>query len=600
MAKAAPIQTSFTAGELSPRLEGRVDIAKYFSGLKALLNMKIHTHGGASRRGGTKHISNAKEGTKKCRLIPFQYSIEQAYIIEIGEGYLHFYKDEEKIGGGGFSSGFSSGFTGDSNVYEIVTTYTEAELFEIQYVQSADLLYIVHPSHPPAKLSRLTATTFKLEDVNITSNPFSVTNGYPSCVAFYESRLIYAGTIINPQTIWGSKTGDYDNFTQGSLDDDSYEYTINSDEVNVIRWLSAGKSLVIGTVGAEFLMSASSSDEAITPSNIKIVQQTEYGSAYMQPIRSSGIVLFVQRAARKILQFVYEFESDSYVAPDLTLLSEHITSGGIVVMAHQKEPDPIIWSVRNDGTLLGMTFDRAQEVIGWARHEVGGVSDVDGLIKAKVESIAVIPKDDRDQVWISAKRWINGEEVRQIEVIEEGRDSFNAEDGDDFFIDSGVRYSGAKSSVIGGGAHLEGLTVSVLADGAVVPDTVVSNGSITLPKEYAKVNYGIKYMSELETMRLEAGSQNGTSQGKIKRISSVVIRFYQTLGAKIGPNRDNLDTIPFRSTNDAMDSAPPRFSGDKTNDWDAGYETEGRIIIRQEQPLPMTVLAIMPRERTNG
>lgn len=680
MTKAAAIQTNFTAGELSPRLEGRVDISKYFNGLKTLKNMIIHPHGGVTRRAGTQHISNAKVGTEKIRLIPFQFSVEQAYVLEFGENYIRFYRNSEGIGGGGFSSGFSSGFTGEDSITEVVTTYLESELFELQFVQSADVLYIVHPAHPPAKLSRIAIDSFTINDEvfsngpyqdentsNITFNPtgtsgtvdviasdpvfastdvgrllrineagatgygqitsfinttrvqvdvknnfqsttaqttwqlgaFSETTGYPGSIAFFEDRLIYAGTITEPQGIWGSKSRRYNSFGPGSEDDDAIIYTINTDQVNAIRWLSPGKSLTIGTVGGEFLMFASGADEAVTPSNIKIVRQSEYGGAYIMPVRTNGVVLFPQRSRKKIRQFVYQFESDSYVAPDLTLLSEHITGTGITEMDIQREPDSIVWMVADSGELLGMTYERDQEVVGWHRHTVGGVSDAEGS-PAKVESVAVIPSGDKDQLWISVKRYVNGETVRQIDVLTVGRESILPKDSEDFFVDSGTVYNGDSTTVISGLAHLEGEMVQVLADGAVVADKVVSNGLITLDTAASKVSAGLGYVSDFETMRIEAGAQDGTAQGKIKRISKVSIRFFDTLGAKYGPNAGKLDIIPFRDSSVPMGSAPDRFSGDREVLWNSGYETEGRIFIRQDQPLPMTILAIMPKVRTNG
>jgi len=679
MPKAAFIQTNFTAGELSPRLEGRVDISKYFNGVLTLKNMIIHPHGGTTRRGGTKHIANAKTGTKKVRLIPFQFSVTQAYMLEFGENYIRFYRDDQRIGGGGFGSGFSSGFAGSASIVEVTTTYLESELFEIQFAQTADILYIVHPNHKPAKLSRTAVDVFSLadevflngpyQDENLTTTTitpsavtgtitltasaslfastdvgrtvridesggfgfaeitvftsatvvtalvkdnfvsttarttwrlgaFSDTTGFPSTVAFFEDRLMYAATTLQPQTVWGSQSNIYNDFSPGANDSDAVTYTIASDQVNVIRWLSPGKSLTIGTVGGEFLMSASTRDEAITPANIKIIRQSEYGGAYIMPVRSNGVVLFVQRSTKKIRQFIYQFESDAYIAPDLTLLSEHITDEGIVEMDYQREPDSIIWSIRKDGTLLGMTFERDQEVVGWHRHVLGGVSDVSGT-QAQAESVGVIPSGGRDEVWISVKRFINGVEVRQIEVITEGRKSVNALDGDDFFVDAGELFSGAPTFQISNLDHLEGETVQILADGAVVPDQVVVNGTITLETAASKINAGLGYVSDVETMRIEAGSANGSSQGKIKRINKVDFRFFETLGAKFGPNANNLDTIFFRSTSDPMDSAPPRFTGDKEESFPSGFETEGRIFIRQDQPLPMTILAIMPRVRTN-
>ncbi|MEE9351522.1 MAG: hypothetical protein V3U78_04625 [Thiotrichaceae bacterium] len=688
MPKAAQIQTNFTAGELSPRLEGRVDIAKYFNGVIKLENMLIHPHGGATRRGGTKHISNGKVGEDKIRLVPFQFSVEQAYVLEFGENYIRFFRDQMPIGGGGFSSDFSSDFATPATLIEISSPYLESELFEMQFAQSADVLYIVHPNHPPAKLSRISVDQFTLEDEEFVNGPyqdenitditfdptgispgpsqiiasddvfvatdvgrllridetdepnedndnfgygvitefqsttsviiniidafvsgsarkfwrlgaFSDTTGFPSAIAFYEDRLMYAGTALQPQTIWGSQSNIYNDFSPGPKPADAVTYTIASGQENAIRWLSPGKSLTIGTVGGEFLLSASTREEAVTPSNIKIVIQSEYGCAYIMPVRSSGVVLFIQRSTKKLRQFIYQFESDSYIAPDLTLLSEHVTGNGLVELEHQREPDPIIWAVRKDGELLGLTFERDQAVSGWHRHIVGGVSDALGA-PAKVESVAVIPGDDRDELWISVKRFINGAEVRHIAVLTEGRGTINPDDADDFFVDSGITFSGFSTTQVGNLEHLEGETVQVLADGATSPDKVVVNGIITLDRPASKVSAGLQYISDLQTMRIDAGSADGSSQGKIKRSHKIDIRLFDSLGLKFGSTEDNLNTVFFRTSAVPMGSPPARFTGDKEQPMPAGYTTDGRVYLRQDQPLPMTVLAIMQRVRTNG
>ena len=128
----------------------------------------------------------------------------------------------------------------------------------------------------------------------------------------------------------------------------------------------------------------------------------------------------------------------------------------------------------------------------------------------------------------------------------------------------------------------------------------LQNGTITLSKAASNVSAGLGYVSDVWTMRLEAGSADGTAQGKIKRNQKVTIRFFDTLGAKFGPDETKLDIIPFRSTTDEMNQPVPRFTGDKEQPMPSGYETEGRVFIRQDQPLPMTILAIMPKVRTNG
>jgi len=679
MPKAAPIQTNFTAGELSPRLEGRVDVAKYFNGVRTLKNFTVSAHGGAVRRGGTKFVDTAKAG--KVRLIPFQFSITQAYILEFGAGYARFYRNQTQLDSGAFAAAFAPAFSVDA-ITEIVLPYLESELFELQFVQSADVLFLVHRNHPPRTISRISDAVWLTEEITFINGPYqdenttvttmtpsattgngititattdefvstdvgrliridegadfgyslivgftsatvvtadviddfvstagqttwrlgawSETTGFPGSTAFFEQRKVYAGSTDQPQTVWGSASDIYDEFGPGTEDDDPYTYTIVTDQINAIQWLSPGKSLTVGTLGGEFLMSASNRDEAITPSNIKIVRQSEYGSTRIMPVRSNGVVLFPQRSTKKIRQFVYQFETDTYIAPDMSLLSEHITGTGLIELDYQRDPDSIVWMVRKDGTLLGMTFEREQDVTAWHRHTLGGFSDAIST-QAQVESVAVIPgSDNRDETWVSVKRFVNGLTVRHLEIISKGRDNINPVDNDDFFVDSGLTFSGAPSTVISNLDHLEGETVSILADGAVEPNQVVTGGQITLNDSASVVQVGLPYVSDLETMRLEAGSANGTSQGKIKRISHVTIRFFETLGGKIGPNANKLDIIPFRSTADPMDSAPPRKTDDIKQPFNSGYEEEGRIFIRQDQPLPMTILSLMPLVRTNG
>ncbi len=197
---------------------------------------------------------------------------------------------------------------------------------------------------------------------------------FPSSVAFYEQRFVVAGTASQPQTVFFSVGGDFENFTGGTDADSALTYTIGSNQVNVIRYLSSSRSLLVGTSGGEFAVRSSGTDEPLTPTNSQIKQQSTYGSADVQPVQVGNAVLFLHRAARKIRELTYNFDSDSYVAPDLTILSEHVTEGGIVEMAYQQEPDNIVWCVRNDGILAGMTYRREEQVIAWHRHKIGGVS----------------------------------------------------------------------------------------------------------------------------------------------------------------------------------------------------------------------------------
>ena len=212
-------------------------------------------------------------------------------------------------------------------------------------------------------------TTYKLTDPVLNKT----TDYYPSSVTFFEQRLVFAGSNNNPQSVWFSKSAAYTNFTTGANDTDAMVYTIASNKVNAIRFMSAQRSLIIGTVGGEFVVSASGTTSPITPTNIQIQRQTAHGAANQDAIQIENVTMFLQRAKRKIRELTYNLNIDQYQTQDMTLLAEHITDGGILEMAYQQEPDSILWCVRNDGTLLGFTYARAEEVVGWHKHVLGGV-----------------------------------------------------------------------------------------------------------------------------------------------------------------------------------------------------------------------------------
>ena len=265
------------------------------------------------------------------------------------------------------------------------------------------------------------------------------------------------------------------------------------------------------------------------------------------------------------------------------VLAVHIAGDGIVQMAYQQEPMGILWVVTSDGQLNALTYMREHEVIGWHRHPIGG----DGI----VESVAVIPGSGQDEVWIAVRRTIGGTK-RYIEQLQPNFEDTDTEDA--FFVDSGLTYDGDPATVISELGHLNGQTVQVLADGSYLGTFTVSGGSITLPRAASKVHVGLQYNSNMETMRLEAPPGRGmsTSQGQLMRVSKTWARFYKTLGAKCGPDADNLDVIPFRRAGDDM-AAQDVETEDRDLLLDMDYTDDPHIYVRQDQPLPMTLLALM-------
>ena len=868
MAKATFAFSNWTAGVLSPRLGGRTDISKYYNGCAELENFLVHPHGGATRRPGTRFISEVKSSAAQCRLISFQFNVEQAYILEFGNNYFRIYKD-----GGQVTSG------SPATAVEVTTTYTTAQLAALKFAQSGDVMYVCHPSLPVRKISRTSHTAWTLTDVTFCRGPFldentttttllatgrtgSVTinasattginaggftsdgdvgrliklhhgyakitgvnsttqvvatvqenddyvaeltpsyasntisfsegdpsstalehndrivdsdkkfleegfktgmkitvtgastsannatyllvkvtedtlllspsddvvnesasatitvagtleahtgwslgafspvTGYPSAIAFYEQRLVFAGTTNQPQTLFFSVGGDFENFQDGTDADSALIYTIGSNQVNVCRYLASSRTLLVGTSGGEHAVRAGVADEALTPSNAQIKQQSVFGSADVQPVQVGNASLFLHRAARKIRELTYNYDTDSYVAPDLTILAEHVTETGLTELAYQQEPDSVVWGVRTDGQLIGMTYRREEQVVAWHTHKIGGISGdctitvtdyaniavgtkltftksdgtevtftseaagssdptdtslgwrpyssnnvtADNIYTrinahadftvanpaanvvtvyettragvgflsvtstdetrltttdqshAKVESVATIPGTNEDEVWVIVNRNINGSTKRYVEQMKNF--DFGEDIEDAFYVDSGLTYSGSSATSLSGLSHLDTENVSIITNGSTHTSKIPSSGSVTLDRATTKAHVGLPYHSTLKTMRLEAGSTDGTAQGKVKRIDEVTVRLFRTVNALVGGDTSTLDRIAFRSGAMAMDVAIPLFTGDKTIELPTGFDQDGFVVVRQDLALPMSVLAIFARVTT--
>jgi len=296
-------------------------------------------------------------------------------------------------------------------------------------------------------------------------NSWSSTNGFPACDEFHNERHYYAGTLAQPQTFWGSKSGDFENFAVGTLDDDAVDFTLTDGQLNPIVWMRSARHLLIGTVSGEFNVFGTN-DAPITPTNIFVRPETSNGSTDdVQPLKIGAVIIYVSASTRRLREFVYDYNTDTYVSPDLLLLAEHLTRDfGIVDIAYQREPWPIIWAVRDDGQLMACTYIRDQNIVAWQRHPTGtltfdpdsehGIS-VDGF----VESVAIIPhpNGDRDQVWFSVNRIINGVSTRYVEYLDDSRFVY-----DRLHTDCAVTYNGTGTVAITLGA-LTGVGVSVSA-----------------------------------------------------------------------------------------------------------------------------------------
>lgn len=392
---------------------------------------------------------------------------------------------------------------------------------------------------------------------------WSTINGFPRSACFHGGRLVFAGSYEFPNTMWGSLVGYPEDYTPGTNDDDPYIWT--AADLNIIRWITPTRLLCIGALNVE-ATAVGPTDVPITPTDPPIIKsETTHGSDEVGILKIGKSILFLQKAGRKLREFVYTYETDAYEAPDLTQLAEHLTEGGIIELAYQQEPDSVIWALRSDGVLLGCTYV-PPGIVGWHQHHTDG----------DFESIATIPYQDTDQLWAIVKRTIDGDTKRYVEYLDP-----------DIHVDCGLTYSGAPITVLGGLSHLEGKTIQIVGDGAVYPTEVVTGAEVTIEYEASDIYLGLGYTPSLITNRPEIKAA-GTSQVSRKRWNKVVARVIDTFGITI----NGKIPLPARSAEMDMDTAPTPFSGDvdMTN---LGWDVAGRITIEQPLPIAASVVCVL-------
>jgi len=831
MPRVTVVQSNFTAGEISPKLYGRSDLARYMAGAKEVTNGVVLQHGGIRRRDGTVYVA-AAGGTGRVRLIRYVFNRDQAYCLEFGAGYIRFFTDAGAV------------LDASNNVYEITTTYTQSELFDLSYTQAGSIMFIAHRDHQLAKLECLAPESWTIADVEYTNQPvkediwkvpwaltldnasvgsnrtatcpifrtsdfridekgenvsrkiysqgggeatitanttsavegikhtitinkafegtvidplewwmdgqpqcaltisaaaltagtactltygttatvrlftgtaassttyydrpaikidcvnvtgssigylgdilkvtkstgevlyFTVytrsgstsiggavtfyaqcssgesftgwsgaqisayygnsytasgtnvataddvgsiisinsgyvkvtgvtenqyigtiiktlssgvapgpnawavmrpawtgDNGYPATVTSYEQRLVVSGTAFSPSTVWFSRIGNFYDFLPGSLDDDALSVTISGSEQADVVHLMQGKALVALASNGEYTF-AGGVEKPITPTNIQIRNQSVYGCSKVRPQRIGNELYFVQRAGRKVRAFTYKYESDDFGAPDLSIMSEHLTESGVVDMAYNPEPESVMWIVRADGGMASVTIERENDVIAWCDH------NTDGLY----ESVCSVPNSTSDTLWVS----VNRDGVRTIERMAAG-----------VYLDAAVQGTSVTPETVWSGlSHLNGKTVSIVADGSIVADAVVSGGSVTLTHAASSVVIGLPYTTTIKTLMQDFGTGTGSIHGNSNRIGEVSIRFRETIGCTI-----NGDEVTFRRLDtDILDTAPASFTGlhrMETLGWERG---DVSITIAQAKPLPFHIQQIIYKFSSN-
>ena len=663
-------QSSFTRGEISPRLDARTQLEQYAIGLKVAKNAIIHQEGGISNRMGLEFCGEVKYSNKITRNIKFVFNSEQTYMLEFGDKYVRFIKD------GGYIV-YPDNHQKAGQLVEITTPYSDADLPYIKRSQSGDVLTLTHPKYPVKNLSRYSHYDWRIENAvfepeiaaptgikavwkgeissktreyqylvtavngetneeskrsgiakatghreanwltdeymtiswnavqgateyniyravngvfayigvaegtsfiddniepDMTStapmykNPFA-NNNHPSCSAYFQQRKIYGNSEKNPQTLWTSKTSAQNNFSVSRplIATDAITLNMDDREVNEIRHLIPMKDLLVLTSNSEWKVNGTDGVFQANPMPAAVIQSC-YGASHVEPVISGSMVLFVQAGGSVIRDLGYDIMTEGYDGDELSLFSSHLFEGKEVkCMAYAKEPHRILFVIFTDGTAVTMTYNKKQKLCGWTQFETDGLFEWVDVVREGLEDVA----------YFTIKRVINGKTVKYIErtrtrIINNARTAFLVDSGLSAEFESPV-------SVIYGLDHLEGKKVVCNADGGIVPDLLVQNGTITLPFEAKNIIVGLPYTFEI--------------QGLKKLINMVSTKIYSSREDFIICGANGYE---FRNQrcHDSINNSGNLYSIDLEQTVMSIPTTNASVRLKQDHPLPLTILSI--------
>jgi hypothetical protein len=420
----------------------------------------------------------------------------------------------------------------------------------------------------------------------IGANPFVGAGNHPVSVGYFEGRRWFGGTASQPQKFWSTVSGTESNMNYSipSQDDDAIYGKLNGQKANPIRHVVPLTNLIFLTSGGEWKIVAPQND-VLTPDNAFPKQDAAEGASHLKPILAGGSVVYGSESGGRLRKMDYKWQNNGYFTDDLSILAPHLFDGHTLRdTAYQKAPVRIIWTVRDDGKLLGITYHPEHEITAWHQHST----------KGEFKSTAAVKEGTEFPLYALIKRTINGQDVRYIERLHTRMiDAIE----DSFFVDAGFTYEGPPTLRVEGLWHLVGETVKVLVQGATHPDVVVDSlGGIDLQEDGSgggattvKIHVGLGYRPTLRSLGAAWEGVEALAQSFKKNASEVYLRVSNSSAAKAGPSLDRLREYPAR-LNEPYGVPPALKDAWLDIPIDPDWNFDGSIYVVQDDPLPSTVL----------
>lgn len=424
------------------------------------------------------------------------------------------------------------------------------------------------------------------------------TAGNPAVPGLFQQRLVLAGPPGSPQQFNMSQTGYYYNYNINNpvQADNAIQGTLVSGQQNSIKSMTpVAAGLLMLTDRATWLLNGGTNGSAVSPSSIVANIQSYNGASDVPPIVANYDILYVQAKGSVIRDNAYNIYFNVFTGTDISILSSHLFYGYTInEWAWAEEPFKVVWAIRNDGTMLTLTFLKEQDFTGWSHSTTQG----------SFKSVATITENtstagEVDAIYTAVQRTVQGQTLQYIERVAER--TFPNGVVDAWCVDAGIQYVGEPATTFTGATQLAGLTVTGLADGIVIPPFVMpANGTFVLGTAASKVTVGLGYTCNLQTLAIEAGEP--TIQGKVKSIPSVDVRVADTLGLSIGPDFNHL--VPMKDlvvgnvssmlTGQQSQVVTDLVTGDARTFLAPTYTVPGQYCIQQANPLPASILGVIP------
>ena len=394
---------------------------------------------------------------------------------------------------------------------------------------------------------------------------YSALRGFPAAVTFHENRLVFAGTLAQPDSIWFSKIASYYNFDVAEAkDNESIHLTAAIGEIQQIRHIVSNRDLQIFAASAEMFVPAFQ-NQPITPTNAQVRRQTPFGSGFTRPQSIDGATIFVQKGGQIVREYLFSDSEAAYVANPISTISSHLIKTPVemnTLYGALSRSESYVFVLNNDGTMAVFNSNRAEQRAGWVEFVTNG----------KFHSSVTI--DDR--VFVNVEYNL-GDGTKKI-VLCEFDSTFN--------LDMAKTYSGSSGVFDVSADFNNGAVLRVVNGNNYIGEFTVSGGNINVSSvdaSLSSVEIGYNFDVELKTNPIYAQVTNGPITGIPRGIGTVYLDLNNTLAAKV-----NNTALIIRNVTDDLSQQLAPFTGKKEFRL-LGYNADPQITITQDAPLDLQV-----------